>query len=195
MEFRDGKSRPICLDVRLDSESNPGRLQQLDCWKVAGEHLYLTRVENGFYTISEGTQGGRWFVPRKDDQGGESEILGLGANQLLPAGCTYRYMKSRWALQEDKNTPNVYRIINAATGNPIQVDGSNLKPEGVVDTLDLRLSPEEMWTFLPWSGWGMLWKQRSLISWGTVILVLAVAAVLLFRRRRLLNSAGSDLKK
>jgi hypothetical protein len=194
MQF-SGPQRPICLDVRLDSESNPGRLQQLDCWRVPGEHLYLNRVENNFYTISEGTAGGRVLIPRSDNQGGESEILGLGMNQVRPAGCTYRFMKTRWALQEDGNAPNIYRIINAATGNAIQVDGSNLNPEGVVDTLDLRGTKEEGWNFDAWGRkWIMAGQQRFFIWVGAVVFVLAVAAALLLRRR-LVRFTGKNVEQ
>jgi hypothetical protein len=144
--------RPICLDVRLDSESNGGKLQELDCWGVPGEHLYLNAVQDGsnFYTISTLSAQGRLLVPRSDIQGGSSEILGLGPNQVLPAACGYRQAKKLWALQEDGFNPNVYYIVNAATGTCIQIDGSNIAPEGDVNMLDCFGKPEEEWTFVPW---------------------------------------------
>jgi hypothetical protein len=134
----------VCLDI----DTGSGRFHQLECRGTNAQKFYIGNADaNACVQIFQERLGGRLFMPRKDEDT-FSEMLGFGADPVVPAGCRIRAAKVRWSLRPVPSAgAHVYQIVNQATGACLQAVINDGRPQrdGVVNTIGCAAVPNQYW--------------------------------------------------
>ena len=141
--FPDG--RAIYLEVNPD-----GTYQQQDERNTAGSHFYFgDRDPQNCYRVEQENQGGRVSMPTlRPNREGQNAVVGRGITQVN-FQCMATVHRIHWRLVPVPRLAGFYQIQNRYTGDCIDADNNDRKPEGKIQALGCRQVDNQFWKLEP----------------------------------------------
>lgn len=130
---------PICIEVRRDDQSDPGRFQQQDC-RQNGQTKFTVRQDPDSHTYYIQAFTGRYM-----DEGAEGrKILGLGSTQIQTPDCRNYTAQARWVLRPAGS--GIFQIVNQASGHCVHLD--DISYQGAIYSEACTGATNEQWRFI-----------------------------------------------